>query len=158
MAYVRRAWGTDGSLAVSRFTDDQEQFDAGAVVYLHDGRWSRVERSHISGDAVVVKLDAVHTPEQADELRDTVLEMEDSDIPPLPDGEFYHYQVIGCAVHTAHGEDIGTVKEIIATGANDVFVVQAEEGEVLVPAIGGVVETIDVDGRVITVDLPEGLR
>jgi 16S rRNA processing protein RimM len=78
--------------------------------------------------------------------------------PQLPEGEYFHYQILGLRVITEEGEELGEVMEIIETGSNDVYVVSGEKGELLVPAISQVVREIDLNSQVMTVSLLEGLR
>ncbi len=75
---------------------------------------------------------------------------------PLPKGEFYWYELIGCQVQSAQGRTIGTVKEIWETGAHDVLVVEGEGGRrSLIPTARAVMKEVDVEARRIVVeDLP----
>ncbi len=81
-----------------------------------------------------------------------------SESPQLPDGEYFHFQLLGLRVETTEGELLGKITEILETGSNDVYVVKGETGEVLVPALTGVITDVRVDEGVMLVSLPEGLR
>lgn len=81
----------------------------------------------------------------------------ENDFPPPADNEFYYRDVIGCEVFLTDGLRIGVVEEIIATGANDVFVMRSDGKEVLVPVIEDVVKEIDVDGKRIVIEAIPGL-
>jgi 16S rRNA processing protein RimM len=76
---------------------------------------------------------------------------------PLGEDEYYVYQIVGLDVWTAEGEYLGRISEVLFTGANDVYVVQGEKGEILIPAIEDVVLEVDLDGGRLTVELMEGL-
>jgi len=163
VASVRRAWGTEGAIAVSQFSDDLARFSPGEVVYLHDGRAAKVIESHRAGSATILHLDLLRNTRNADALRGTIIEMERDDLPEAPDGAYYHYEIVGAKVRTTGGEELGEVLEIIVTGANDVYVVgdsgaTDSKGQILIPAISDVVLEVDVNNSVVTVDLPEGLR
>ncbi|UCG14737.1 MAG: 16S rRNA processing protein RimM [Deltaproteobacteria bacterium] len=73
---------------------------------------------------------------------------------PEPD-EFYWYQLIGLEVVSSDGRKLGTIEEILETGSNDVYVVRRGSEEILIPAIYEVVRDVDLQRRLITVDLPE---
>ena len=78
----------------------------------------------------------------------------------LPDpgpGVAYTFQLIGLSVRTADGRVLGTLEDVIATGANPVYVVRGER-EWLVPASPGVVQHVDMEARTIIVVLPAGLE
>ena len=78
--------------------------------------------------------------------------------PRLPDGEYFYFQLLGLRVETNDGELLGKITEILETGSNDVYVVKGETGEVLVPAITGVITDVRVDEGVMLISLPDGLR
>ena len=78
--------------------------------------------------------------------------------PVLPEGEYYHYQLIGLRVLTEDGEDLGQVREILETGSNDVYVVSGESDELLLPALAEVILKVEVTEGVMVVRLMEGLR
>ncbi|RBN37369.1 16S rRNA processing protein RimM, partial [Priestia megaterium] len=75
----------------------------------------------------------------------------------LEDGEFYFHEIIGCTVKTEDGVEVGTVKEILTPGANDVWVVKKGGKEVLIPYIDDVVQSIDIDEKEIVITVMEGL-
>ncbi|AVK62962.1 ribosome maturation factor RimM [Lactobacillus sp. CBA3606] len=77
----------------------------------------------------------------------------------LPAGQYYYHQIVGLKVVTTTGETLGHIKEILAPGANDVWVVQREHGQadVLLPKIPQVIKTVDLATETVTVELMEGL-
>jgi 16S rRNA processing protein RimM len=75
----------------------------------------------------------------------------------LPRGQFFWHQIIGLTVETADGRQLGRVEDVLRTGANDVYVVRGDLGEVLVPAIAPVVKRIDPDGGRLVVELIPGM-
>jgi 16S rRNA processing protein RimM len=76
----------------------------------------------------------------------------------LNEGEFYYYEIIGCSVETVDGEKLGKIKEILSTGANDVWVIQRHGmKDALIPYIKEVVQEIDIDNKLIVIQPMEGL-
>ena len=70
--------------------------------------------------------------------------MEDQ-LQELEEGEYYLHEIVGCKVVTTAGEELGTVKEILSPGANDVWVVKGERGkEHLIPYIEDIVKKVDI--------------
>jgi len=114
---------------------------------------------HRSGSAVVIRDDSVRTVNDAERLRDTLIEVPARTLPPLPSGTYYHHELVDSRVRTVDGDEIGVITSIIETGSNDVYVVQPPGAgkPVLVPAIADVVKEIDISARLIIVDLPDGL-
>ena len=93
----------------------------------------------------------------AADLQGSILETPASETPSLPEGTFYHYQIVGMDVWTTDGRSLGKVTDIITTGSNDVYVVQTTEGEVLIPATPDVVTNVDMDSGKITIEVITGL-
>ena len=161
---IRRPWGFDGSIAVAQYSDDTSRFRPQGQVFI-DGAAFSIERVQLSGKSTVLKLASVNTEDQASALRGRTIEVEVSALPSPPEGVYYHYQIIGTRVVTVGGEDLGTVSEILETGSNDVYLVRAEPHagqdsapDILIPALKGVIVSVDIERGVIVVDLPEGLR
>ena len=77
-------------------------------------------------------------------------------LPELPEGEFYWYELVGCGVESADGEDVGVVREIWETGAHDVLLVEDSDGvRRLVPTAEALLETIDLAARrIVVADVP----
>lgn len=96
--------------------------------------------------------------EQARDLAGKELFIPEDRLPALPEGEYYHFQLIGLRVETRGGEELGSIRAIMETGSNDVYVVEKEGKEVLVPAIEDVIVEIDLEAEKMIVDLPEGLE
>lgn len=79
-----------------------------------------------------------------------------SELPKLPEGEYYYFQILGLTVCEEDGRVVGTVKEIIETGANNVYVVeQPGHKELCLPVIPSCVLSMDVEHGRMTVRLPE---
>jgi len=83
--------------------------------------------------------------------------MEYSQDNPLPEGQFYHDQIIGLQVRTTRGEYIGDVVDILTGKSNDNYIVRGARGEILIPAIEDVVQSIDLDAGIVTIEPIEGL-
>jgi len=150
-------WGARGELRVEPLTDVPDRFAPGVRV-LVGGVLHTVESARPHKRMLLVKLSGIASREGAGSLREQLLEAPASESPPLPDGSYYHYQVLGLDVVTTTGEPLGRITDILPTGSNDVYVVQSEAGELLVPAIDDVVKEIDVEGNRMVVELLPGMR
>jgi 16S rRNA processing protein RimM len=118
---------------------------------LADVRWHR--------DRLLIRLARCDDRNLAEQYRGLELRIEQAAPTPLPAGTYYWSQILGLSVVTDLGEPLGTITDILETGANDVYVVTNAEGqELLLPAAPGVVQRVDLDAKVMTVHLLEGLR
>ncbi len=155
---IKGAWGIQGDLRVERLTDNPDRFAANSRLYL-EGRSVRVRRSRELKGGILLKLDSVDDRNGAERLRGKSLSVPANEVPPLPESTYYHYQLIDLEVYTHEGERLGAVREILATGANDVYVVdRAGARDLLVPALKDVVVCVDLAANRMIVRLPEGLE
>jgi 16S rRNA processing protein RimM len=83
--------------------------------------------------------------------------MERSQDNPLPEGQYYHHQIIGLQVWTTQGELLGNVTEVLSGKSNDNYIVPGANGEILIPAIEDVVKSIDLDQGRMTIEAIDGL-
>jgi 16S rRNA processing protein RimM len=146
---VIRPHGVRGEMRVLPETDFPERLPMlGQAVLVADERSEpvRIEAVRRAGDAVLVKVAGIDTPEAAAPWRGAALAVPRELAAPLPEGRHYVFDVLGLAVETEAGEALGTVDEILRTPAHDVYVVRGRR-EVLIPAIASVVLRIDTAGR-----------
>lgn len=147
-------WGASGEVKVEVMTDFPERFTPAREVYL-EGSPFTIERVRQHKGYLVVKLASIDSMAQAEALRGRYLETPLPQATPLPQGQYYRFQVIGLEVWTQTGDFLGKVAEILLTGSNDVYLVRGRYGEVLVPAIEDVVKAVDLEaGRLIIHAIP----
>jgi 16S rRNA processing protein RimM len=105
----------------------------------------------------IIKLQGCDTIEAAEQLIGWSLFVRREDFGPLPEGEYYWFEVEGLDVYDEDGKYYGRVVEIMETGSNDVYVVQDGKREILLPMIESVVKTIDVKENKLIFHVVEGL-
>lgn len=99
---------------------------------------------------LLVRFQGVTSLVHAQALRDCILAVEEQILPPLPEGEFYHYQTVGLRVFTTTDELIGTIEQVFFSGGHDVWVVRHGKKEHMIPVTEEIVRTIDIpSGRVV---------
>ena len=105
-----------------------------------------------------MKLTGIGDRTTVEKLRGELLEAADNDVLRDDDESYFVHELVGLrVVLTATGEELGTVADVLQTGANDVYVVRGERGELLIPAIAEVIDRIDVSGGVISITPLAGL-
>jgi 16S rRNA processing protein RimM len=156
---LRRTHGIRGDLMMEVLTDFPERLRIGLTVYVGETHQAlELTRRRAIGDGIIVAFQGFETPEQAVSLRNELVYVRADDRPELPEGEYYHHQVIGLHVVSDDGQSLGPVTEIMSTGANDIYVVRLASGkEVLLPAIESVVLDIDLTRSEMRVHLLPGL-
>jgi 16S rRNA processing protein RimM len=146
--------GTNGELKLRLSTDDPEQLRRIKRIFVGDEPAARTlvgVRFH-QGMALI-RIKGVANPEQGAALRGQTVRISGKDARPLEPGEFYYYQVVGITAYDETGEVVGTVSDILETGANEVFVITPAGGgkDILLPNIPDVVLDINSAERRMTV-------
>ncbi len=119
-------------------------------------RYFRVEQAEAAGRFVVMKLSGIETPEAAEALRGATIRISSDDARPLPPGQYYVFQIVGLRVRTPDGRVLGRVADVLRTGSNDVYVVRTDgASDLLLPAVDGVVQRIDLGAAEMIVSPPE---
>jgi 16S rRNA processing protein RimM len=106
---------------------------------------------------VILKLSGVDDLTAADRLKWAKIKIPPSLALPLGEDEYYERDLIGMSVIDENGAEIGELRSVLKTGANDVYCVNGEAGEILIPAIKQCVEKVDTAGRKMTVRLMPGM-
>ncbi|MBN2549466.1 MAG: 16S rRNA processing protein RimM [Anaerolineales bacterium] len=143
---LRRPHGLGGEMIMEVITDFPERLLSGVEVYVgEDHRPIKIRSRRRYADGLLIAFDGYHDPESAGTLRNNLVYVRSIDRPPLPDGEYYHHQLLGLKVVTDDGHDLGILEQILDTGANEVYVVRPPHGrEILLPAIESVILAINL--------------
>ncbi|MBL1128352.1 MAG: 16S rRNA processing protein RimM [Chloroflexi bacterium] len=156
---VSKPHGVHGEVRVILHTDVPERFTWLKEVYVgqNSSRLVAVEGARLHQNMVLLKLAGYDDREAAETLRGAWLQVPEAEAIPLAEGEYFLYQIEGLTVVTDTGELLGTLLEVIETGANNVFRVVGPRGEVLLPDTREVILDIDFDNGRVTVHLLPGL-
>jgi len=156
--------GIKGEVRVISSTDfPEERYKKGNVLYLFLPEQEepitltvKNHRTHKNFDLLL--FEGYEDINEVEKFRGGILKVPESQLGELEEGAYYFHQIIGCLVFTKYGKEVGTVTDILTPGANDVWVVKAENGkEFLIPYIDDVVKKVDLKENVILIDPIEGL-
>lgn len=151
VAQILAPWGTEGKLRVEVVTDFPHRLAPRSPVYVDRKPMTVASTSWHKGQAIV-KLEGIDSADEAEKLRNKTLDIHYSQLESLPEGQYYHFQLIGLEVWTSQGQRLGKVVRILSTPSNDNYVVSGEKGEILIPAIEDVVKSIDLEAKRITIE------
>ena len=153
--------GVRGEVKVFPTTSEPERFKYLKKVYLDTGR-ERMELE-IAGvkffkQFAILKFRGIDNINDIEKYRGCSLWVAREDAVPLEEDEYYIGDLIGMQVFTEDGKAFGTLKDVMETGANDVYIIETEaHGEVLVPAIHDCILDVDVEQKTMKIHLLPGL-
>ena len=156
IGHVTAPWGIKGKLKVEVVTDFPQRFAPRSQIYIGRQPMTIASTEWHKGKAII-KFDTINSVEEAEKLQGQAIEIRHSQLQPLPEGQYYHFQLIGLEVWTSQGELLGNITQILTAKSNDNYVVRGAKGEILIPAIEDVVKSVDLDKGRITIEAIEGL-
>ena len=121
-----------------------------------NGVWKEFSFAESKGKAngITLKLLDCNSPEEASAYTNIEIGVLKKQLPELEQDEYYWHDLVGLDVIKEDGSKLGKVKEVMATGSNDVLVVTGEKRH-LVPYLSNVIQGVDLDKKIITVDWNE---
>lgn len=140
-----RAHGVHGAVKVIPTTDDSNRFRLLSDAYLEqNGKHSavRVYDIGVRPDAVTLRIEGITTEEEAARLRNAYLSVDREHAVKLPADTYFVADLVDCETFDTDGKRLGTVTDVIETGANDVYVI--DEGKWMVPALKRVLHEVDI--------------
>ena len=160
---IVRTHGVRGAVKIHPYGETLGELEAGEKVFSVSSE-GVVEREftlvslRAQSRVWIGEFEEIRDIDQARELAGKELFVPLERLPALPDGEYYQFQLIGLTVEAKDGRKLGALRGVLETGGNDVYVVDCDGKELLVPAIEDVICEIDLESSRMIVDLPEGLE
>ena len=155
----RRPHGIRGEIIMTVLTDYPDLITPGITLFVGNNYHQYTIRSiRWHGGDMLIALAELPDRTAVEIFRNIMVYMKAKDIPELPEGEYYSHQLVGMDVITDQDQELGKIKEILITGANDVYLVESADGkQVLLPVIEQVVLNIDHESGKILVHILPGL-
>ena len=136
-------------------TDNEQRFAPKSKLWANQQPVT-VANSRSAAGHLYVTLKGYPDRSSVDRFRGALLQIPESMLPDLREGEYYRYQLLALTVVDLEGAVIGELQEVIETGANDVYRVRTEDGsDVLLPALNDVIISVDLEAHRMVVDPPE---
>lgn len=156
---LRKPHGVRGEMVMTVATDFPELLSPGQEVYVGENhRPLTVRSTRWHRDDILIAFEEYHDRDEVGIYRNHLLFMLADDLPDLPDDEIYFYEVVGLKVITDTGQELGEVRDVLITGANEVYLVGREgEKDILLPATEEVILNILPEEGVMKVRLLPGL-
>lgn len=156
---LRRPHALRGEVLMDVLTDFPERLQPGVVVYVGEEHLPiRIRSRRDHGRAMLIAFEGYDDRDSIGVFRNHFLYVRSDDRPALPEGDYYHHQLLGLSIRSDDGLLLGVLSKILITGANDVYVVSADTGpDILIPAIDSVVLDVNLEQGEMLVHLLPGL-
>jgi 16S rRNA processing protein RimM len=159
---IGRAHGVRGEMTIQVLTDEpDERFAVGAELFTDPEERGplTVASGRVHNGILLLGFEGYEDRNASEVLRNTML-LADVDIEAAgeDEDEFHDQLLIGAAVVTTEGENVGEITEVVHLSAQDLLAVRTEEGrEILIPFVHQIVPTVDIANRRVVIDPPAGL-
>jgi len=153
--------GLKGTNKIRSYAESLSLFKPGGSILVRErgGQEKNREINWVKphGGTALISFKGINDRDQAEALVGSGLYILKEELPELEEDTHFWFDLIGLEVYTTEEKYLGRIESIIETGSNDIYVVQDNKKEVLIPALESVVLDIDIKYKRMQVDLPEGL-
>lgn len=149
---LRRSHGINGDLLLELLTEFPERIKPGVTIHIGSAKTSVIiSNIRLANKLYIVSFKGYESEQVVKQFSNQWIYIRTADAAPLPEGRYYHHEIVGLRVLTEKRELLGEISEIMVTGANDVYVIKDQNGgESLIPAIKSVIVKYDLEaGEVI---------
>ena len=150
--------GVRGEVRIVPLTDFPDRFQSLKNVFVDEQTCIEIENVKYSNQFVILKFKGIDTREAIEPFKGKLLKVDRKGVPPLNDGEYYSFDIIGLEVYNEKNECLGQIGQILKTGSNDVYIVNHQGRQILIPALKKVIKNIDVQAGKIDVVLQEEME
>ena len=159
---IVNSYGIKGFMKVVPYTDDMHRYSELESIYIEKNKKllkMEVEEVKYQNKLVLLKVKGIDNIDQTLEYKNCYIKIDRKNAVQLPEDSYFIVDLIGMEVFTQEGEFLGNLTDVFPTGSNDVYVVKNSLGkQILLPAIGDVIKSVDVENKKMIVHLLEGLR
>lgn len=163
LGIIRKPHGVRGEASVEPWTEFERFREVASVTLVSPDetqtRTTRIETARAQGDRALIKFAGINTPEELRELQEWTIEIPEKDARKLEKDEYFLHDLVGMQLIDRDGNDRGQVVDAYEGGSGILLNVERKDGKTYeVPFAESICVEIDVKGRRIIVDLPEGIE
>ena len=146
---ITSAHGISGEVNVKALTDFPQRFKQTKIVSIDQNEYNILSAT-VLNDRVILRIAGVVDRNTAEKMRGKYLCVDEKSTVRLAKDNYYVYDIIDCQTYE-DGVLLGVIKDVLSTGSNDVYVVETQNGQLLIPALKQVVKKIDIANKRIEV-------
>lgn len=158
IGYVARTHGLKGEVTIVLGQECPDLTSAKSILLERNNQLIPfiIETVSIKADKSFLKLEDIHSIDEAQALKGSSLYLPRKERPKLPKGEFYNDEVIGYEVIDESTGILGAVHDVFEQGANRHLIIYRDAKEIMIPVTGPFITGINKTKKNISVDLPDG--
>ena len=118
----------------------------------------KLEAYRLHKGSVLLKFEGIDDRDAAQNLSNAYVQIPEAEVFPLPEGQYYHFQLLGIKAYSPAGNFLGYISEILPQSHHDIWVLKTDTKETLVPALKQFVRNVDIKAGTVTVELPPEWR
>lgn len=161
IGHVIRPQGLAGLLRIVSYAQSTETFLRAGSVFLSIDKKEFLKEKVVSvkphGSTCILRLSHINSIDQAERYKGAEILIRKESLSKEEGDEFFWYELIGLDVYLLSGQYLGVIKKIFPTGGNDVYVVEGQGKEFLIPAIHQVVKEINIGDKKMIISPIKGL-
>ena len=158
---IVNTYGIKGFVKVVPFTDNMNRFEDLKAVYVETKKGLEnfeIEEVKYAKNTVLLKLKGIDDINIAEKYKNCYIKISRENAVKLPEDTYFIVDLLDIKVYTDEEIYLGNIIDVYPTGSNDIYVVKNEEGkQMLLPAIGEVIKTVDIQNKKMVVHLLDGL-
>ncbi|MEE8418679.1 MAG: ribosome maturation factor RimM [Dehalococcoidales bacterium] len=149
-------WGTEGQIKVDSTTDFPQRYAVSSSVFVNKHQ-AVIESVEWHKGKAVIKLDIINDLKESQKLQGQFLEIHRSQVRSLPEGQYYHFQLVGLKVWTTGEELLGEITDILTASGNDTYVIKGRDGDILIPAAEDIIKSVNLKKKKLVIEPIKGL-
>ena len=154
IGFFKKPFGLKGHIRFHQHSPELETIFNVSKIFVESKEFI-IEEAKSNVNSPIIKLHDIKNKESASYLSNKKVFITENDLPKAPEGKYYQSDLINLNV-ISNGNIIGTLKEILETGENNVYVISLKDGgEILVPNVPEFINKIDIDSNIIDIIPPE---
>ncbi len=160
LGHVIKKHGLNGGVTIFLDVDFPEEYSELESVFVEINKKLVpffIEAISIKGQKANIKFEEVDTVEDAERLKSLSIYLPLGSLPDLEEGQFYFHQVVGFAIIDLSSSIRGTIKSVLTGPQQDLFEVEINEKEALIPINDQIISRVDHENKLIEIKAPEGL-
>jgi 16S rRNA processing protein RimM len=161
VARIRKSFGINGEVIVEPFTHSLSRFKKLKEIFIGSDE-NNVIQSSVSSfrtnkNMIILKIDLFKNRTDSDNYTGSFIYVESKHVVKPPKGKYFHHELIGLSLEDSNGEKFGIVKDVWAMPASDIYVIDLNGKEILIPATKQFIKKVDLGSKKIIINVIAGL-